>query len=125
MQGVGAGDEKRNYMNKPLRPCRYPGCNNLTDNSYCSQHKPKEKDRLPSNERGYTYKWVKCRKQYLSSNIWCEECLKEGKHVPAVLVHHIKRIVDGGDIFDKDNLMALCDRCHREKHKKDIFKQKE
>ncbi len=108
-------------MNRPLRPCRYPGCNNLTEHSYCDQHKPKEQDRLSSNKRGYTSKWNRFSKEYLREHIWCEECLKQGKHEPAVLVHHIRRIVDGGSVFDNDNLMALCDRCHRDKHRENIF----
>lgn len=117
--------KRKAIMNKPLRPCRYTGCNNLTEHSYCHKHKPKDKERMSSSKRGYTSKWNRFSKDYLIEHIWCAECLKSGKHEPAVLVHHIQRIVDGGSIFDKDNLMALCDRCHRDKHSEDIFKHKE
>jgi hypothetical protein len=28
---------------RPLRPCRKPGCPELTDAGYCDQHRPKDK----------------------------------------------------------------------------------
>lgn len=31
--------------NKPLRPCRHPGCTVLVPDGYCDAHRPKDRDR--------------------------------------------------------------------------------
>lgn len=68
--------------------------------------------------------WRNLRLQYLSENPLCERCLKLGKIVSAVEVHHIIPIDMGNNInekrtlgFDYDNLESLCTDCHTKHHK--------
>lgn len=92
---------------------------------------PKKKsERKPSKYREdhvnvyNTKTWVNLRKAYLMEHPLCEECLKQGKTTVATQVHHIKHILEGKDKweqkeigYDPNNLMALCEKCHRDKHK--------
>jgi len=92
---------------------------------------PKKKcERKPSKFRKdhvnvyNTTTWIKLRKAYLMEHPLCEECLKQGKTTVAEQVHHIKHILEGKDEwemksigYDYNNLEALCEKCHREKHK--------
>lgn len=51
----------------------------------------------------------------------CQHCLARGEITPAVMVHHIVELspanVNDPDIATKpDNLVSLCDRCHKQVH---------
>lgn len=69
--------------------------------------------------------WKRCRESYKKSvgNL-CEECYKKGMITPATEVHHIKKLTDS-NVNDPNvslnyvNLMALCERCHDKKHRRD------
>ena len=93
--------------------CGHPGCNekvSITER-YCSQHQPKrmfDNKRGNSNQRGYSSRWARVSRQFLIDNPVCSRC----KTAPAVLVHHIKPIRAGGEIFEPDNLIGLCASCH-------------
>ena len=72
-----------------------------------------------------TKTWRNLRKSYLMEHPLCEECLKQGKITPATDVHHKYEIsnatntLEMKDIgFDSNNLMALCEECHINKHHK-------
>ena len=76
-------------------------------------------------ERFYTTRaWKKCRAAVLSDRGGlCEACLKKGLIVPAVHVHHRTPITpdnldDPRITLDSSNLMALCEECHQEQHRK-------
>lgn len=125
---------KNKYYNKykympmnPLRPCRYPGCNQLTkDNSgYCIKHqdtgkvkqkarnKRYDKTRPSANKRGYDARWQRYRKRFLADNPLCIQCLKNGIIKAASVVDHIEP--HRGDMvkfWDVSNHNALCKRCH-------------
>ena len=68
--------------------------------------------------------WRKCRASFLKENGGlCQACWSKGLITPAVEVHHIKPItpdnVDNPMItLDHSNLMALCDSCHDDMHRK-------
>ena len=109
--------------------CNHPGCNQLTTDRYCEQHTKQvqqryDKQRGSAASRGYDSKWRAARDHYLMSNPICVRCEANGIVEPAVLVHHIKPIQDGGAILDTDNMQALCNDCHENIHGKDRFKQK-
>ncbi|WP_288297318.1 HNH endonuclease signature motif containing protein [uncultured Pyramidobacter sp.] len=59
--------------------------------------------------------WRKLRAAYRRAHPLCEECLREGRTEPAVIVDHVKEIADGGDPYDWDNLRSLCLACHNRK----------
>ena len=105
---------------KPKHPCNYPGCPALTEERYCEYHKravrkAADVHRGSARERGYTAQWGRVRTLYLRSHPLCDSCKQAGFLVPAVIVHHIRPIADGGG-NEESNLQALCDRHHRAIH---------
>ena len=69
-------------------------------------------------------KWRKCRKIFLEDkNNLCEICLEKGLIVPAEHVHHkipitSENVNDPTITLNHENLMALCENCHQEQHRK-------
>lgn len=49
----------------------------------------------------------------------CVMCKAEGVIKQAELVDHIKPIMDGGEVFDWDNLQSLCHSHHNSKTAKE------
>jgi 5-methylcytosine-specific restriction enzyme A len=119
----------------PLKPCpgygpRKGACPNLIKMSvkYCSEclvyykanTKQYDKTRDQSDERQFlhTTQWRKIRKMKLAEFPLCENCLKNNRITPAVLVHHIDR----NELNNKpDNLMSMCTACHEAEHKNERF----
>lgn len=101
---------------KPKQICRYVGCNELTYDSYCSKHKPKDVYRPNAYRRGYGYKWQKARQQYLLSHPLCVECKRNGKYIQAKVVDHIIPHKGNQELFwDENNWQPLCTSCHNRK----------
>lgn len=106
---------------KPKHPCRYPGCPNLTDATYCEEHRKVARrqydkyERQPDVKKIYGYRWEKIRNKYIREHPLCERCLSEGRSTLAVEVHHIKPIKKGGD-HTVNNLMSVCKSCHNKIH---------
>lgn len=100
---------------KPKRPCRHPGCPNLSDSVYCEVHR-KLYARENASERGYDSKWRSARVLFLKKNPLCAKCREKGKLTPATVVDHI--IPHRGDkrlFWDKQNWQPLCKDCHDRK----------
>ena len=118
------------------RPCKHPGCPGLTRESYCSRHveeyakKAKEADaaynrsRGSSASRGFDNVWQRLSTAYRQEHPLCEKCQRKGLVVPAVLVHHIVPIKEGGAQLDQSNCMSLCNPCHEAIHGKDRWKRR-
>ena len=114
---------------KPMRPCRKPGCFELTDSGYCEAHMPKRNGPRSEAAKGWhkLYSlpvWTEdLRPTQLLQQPFCEECAKQGKRVRATDVDH--RVDHKGDmrIFtDRGNLRSLCHSCHSRKTAKDLWK---
>jgi 5-methylcytosine-specific restriction protein A len=67
--------------------------------------------------------WKKLRNQYILSHPLCEDCLLEGRSVPAAEIHHIIPWATGITADDKwkllldpNNLRALCIKHHKLVH---------
>ena len=111
---------KRNKSYKLKKPCRYPGCPELTHDRYCEKHKREEdrrqdRERGNSNKRGYNYKWRRARKLYLKQHPICEcdECTRLHRLLPANVVHHIIDHKGNYDLFwDRNNWLAMNVECH-------------
>lgn len=76
-------------------------------------------------ERFYTTRaWRKARAAVLSEHGGlCQNCLSKGLIEPATEVHHripltAENVNDPMIALDSRNLMALCDDCHAEQHRK-------
>ena len=99
---------------RPKKPCSYPGCPNLTDTQYCSEHKAFEKTniyRSGSRNPFYTSKeWRRTREEFLNEHPFCVMCGR-----PAEIVDHILPIEHGGATLDWNNLQPLCWGCHTRK----------
>lgn len=70
-------------------------------------------------------RWLKLRKQKLSSNPLCQDCFENGRATAATEVHHVKPCESArsvsemeGLMFDYNNLRSLCHDCHVMTHKK-------
>ena len=106
---------------KPKRPCSFPGCPNLTDETYCEQHRKEARRKYDKYERShgtnskYGRAWHRIRARFAAKHPVCEECLKHGKLTFVQEVHHIIPVSRGGT-HDESNLMSLCQSCHNKIH---------
>ncbi len=106
---------------RPKKPCGYPGCPNLTDDTYCKEHKHlmtsqyETFGRDKNTKKRYGHNWSKIRKRYVSKHPFCEECFKKGILVPVDEVHHKLPLAEGGT-HDESNLVSLCKSCHAKIH---------
>ena len=121
------------------RPCKQPGCRQLTaSGAYCSAHAKQHRQqadarRGSSTERGYGYKWQQASKKFLRAHplCQCEDC-QEGKVRlrPASVVdhkipHRLKDALNSGDkirigkaqklFWDQGNWQAMNKQCHDKK----------
>ena len=71
---------------KPKRPCRWPGCSELSDGPYCPEHQ-KQMDahynryqRDPESRHRYGRAWRQIRDRHLKQHPLCEMCLKAGRY---------------------------------------------
>ena len=114
---------------KPLRPCRHPGCTVLCTGGYCEQHQPKRQDTRSQESKAWRgwYKldvWTKdLRPTQLALHPWCAECAKQGLRVRATDVDHIVDHKGNWSLFtDRSNLQSLCHSCHSRKTVQDLRK---
>lgn len=123
--------------NKPLRFCSWPGCSELCRDGYCDKHRPLiekkradekaryQKSRPSARRAGYDADWQRCRSSYLARHPLCEMCLAKGEVKPAVLVHHIRPLSEGGSRLDTANLAAVCTACHEAIHGPDRWRRRD
>lgn len=70
---------------KPMKPCGYQGCRNLTNGQCCDKHKKPVIDNYNSFERSedhnkkYGREWKRTRERYVHKHPLCDRCLKEGR----------------------------------------------
>ncbi|MDR0531073.1 MAG: HNH endonuclease [Oscillospiraceae bacterium] len=106
---------------RALHPCAYPGCPaTIREGRYCAAHKTTasreyNQTRPADSNKLYGRRWHTIRDLYISKHPLCEQCLLDGKLVPADEVHHILPLDQGGD-HAGGNLQALCDSCHSAHH---------
>lgn len=71
-----------------------------------------------------TYRWRRCREAYAKSKSYlCERCAKEGRITQGEEVHHKIRLTkqnlnDPKVATSWDNLILLCEDCHKKEHGK-------
>ena len=106
---------------KPKKPCAYSGCAHLTHGRFCEEHTKQEAQRYnryernPESNKRYGRSWAKIRAAFLHAHPLCEMCRDDGKLTAAELVHHKRKLTDGGT-NDWRNLQALCSSCHSRLH---------
>ena len=106
------------------KPCAHRGCAALTTNRYCDTHAKEymkhynKFERDPNANKRYGSRWRKIRAAFLLANPLCELCRDNGRFVPAEMVHHKRKLSEGGT-HEKGNLRALCQECHSRLHAQD------
>ena len=113
--------------NHPLRPCRHPGCTELTREGYCPAHRPVQVERseeAKSWHRLYaTGGWQDLRSEQLLRQPWCEDCARRGIRTRATDVDHVRdHKGDRALFFDSGNLQSLCHSCHSRKTLREMQK---
>lgn len=106
---------------KPKKPCKAPGCPNLTDGKYCEDHQLNQRqERASSAERGYDGRWRKARLKYLKAYPLCVRCKEQGRLVRATVVDHVTPHRGDKVLFwDENNWQSLCKSCHDKKTMKE------
>jgi len=116
---------------KPKKPCKHPGCPNLTDGSYCEAHERaarveaarayNQNSRDAELQRFYNSPaWRRLRKLKLQQNPVCEICFAAGRVAGAIIVDHIRAVKDSPeDRLSMDNLQSVCLSCHSRKTRKE------
>ena len=105
----------------PQRPCTFPGCGKLSDNSRCELHRRQERREIDERRgsaasRGYDARWQKVRRAYLDEHPMCAECAKHNRIRAAEVVDHIRAHKgDWKSFWDRNNWQALCKPCHDSK----------
>ena len=105
---------------KPLKPCRHPGCGELTRHGYCDKHAPQQAARRESAQwhRWYSLPiWTDVlRPEQLLREPFCRECARYGVRTYAAEVDHVRdHKGDWARFIDRDNLQSLCHSCHSRK----------
>lgn len=114
---------------KPLKPCRHPGCRELTRDSYCPAHKPKKAARRVSAEYHAWYSlpiWTDVlRPAQLLREPWCSECAKQGLRLRATVVDHKKPHRGNWLLFiDPANHQSMCKRHHDQKTAREMAEER-
>jgi 5-methylcytosine-specific restriction protein A len=103
---------------KTKSPCSNPCCPNLSDGGPCPSCKAKRRKvtdqrRGSSTQRGYSSRWQRYRKAFLSKpeNMYCVDC----GDVATVIDHKIPHKGNMKVFWDKKNHQPMCKTCHDRK----------
>ena len=106
-------------MKKPMRMCNAPGCQRLTSEGYCPDHKPKaERKESAAWHHLYTnprFGWKRRRDAQLAREPFCRECAKHGLRVQATDADHVVPHRGNLELFLRGELQSLCHSCHSRK----------
>lgn len=109
-------------MNKlPLRKCNHVGCNKMTRQGRCDEHKARESKNRPGDPFYSSRDWITIRDMRRQLSPCCELCLKEGRTKPTFAIDHIKPRATHPELeLDIDNTQGLCESCHNRKTAKEM-----
>lgn len=112
---------------KKLKPCNYSGCDQLTDEVYCKDHKIIKDAIRQETHSFYNRHRSKDDTDFYKSKEWkktsnlikirdlglCQQCKREGRTTFADMVHHKIPLQKRWDLrLDWSNLESLCIDCH-------------
>ena len=112
-----------------FKPCAHVGCGVLVPNGQrcCDKHQKQrarqaDEGRETAHQRGYTSKWRKASKTFLSraENALCVHCKEEGVIMEATVVDHIIPHKKDWKLFwNTSNWQPLCKKHHDRKTAKE------
>ena len=101
----------------PLKQCK---CGRAVPKLPCDECKRKKQrlsdDKNKGNARGFhqSHAWTVLSREKRSRDPLCERCKWKGRVEAATEVHHIRPVRTHPQLaMNPNNLMSLCDRCHR------------
>ena len=101
---------------KPLRPCKHPGCAELTRLGWCDVHKPKHIRKSSADYHGWYLLpiWTDdLRPAQLLREPFCRECARRNVRTFATVADHIRPFRGNWALFvDPSNHQSLCKHCH-------------
>lgn len=110
---------------KPLRPCRHPGCPALTRSGWCPRHRPRHTRRQSAGYHGWYNLpvWTQVlRPAQLLREPFCRSCAERfppedpRSRTRAAVVDHIRPFRGDWALFlDPANHQSLCKACHDRK----------
>ena len=104
----------------PWRNCPVAGCPELVRSGRCEKHSKQQKQaqaqRRHNDPRYNTMRWQRLRDAYRTRNPLCERCVERGITKAVDMVHHIRPISKGGDMWAWYNLESICFECHGKAH---------
>jgi len=104
---------------KPMRPCRYPGCPELSRDGYCPKHKPQHQRGRSAEYHGWYSLpiWTKrLRPEQLLREPFCRKCAEQGRRTKATVVDHVRPFRGDWLLFvDPGNHQSLCKYHHDQK----------
>lgn len=108
--------ETRQYM--PWINKRKVGQPNKVDKQETINRRNKKWQKYYGDKR-----WKQLREWQIRTHPLCQDCLFEGRSVPAEEVHHIRAFGDGKTeeekwslLLDPSNVVSLCKKCHDKRH---------
>ena len=107
---------------RPLRPCKRPGCPELTRTGWCDKHTPAPRSqhrKMSAKYHGWYSKpiWVKrLRPDQLAREPFCRVCSAQGLRTRATVVDHVTpHRGDWGLFVSPANHQSLCKYHHDQK----------
>ena len=94
-------------------------CQAQVDQDRADYFKEYDKDRPDYHKVYKTKQWLVVRKRVLNrDNYLCRVCLDKGSLSEGVTVHHIIPLEDDrSKTYEIDNLISLCNQCHKKIHR--------
>lgn len=107
---------------RPLKPCRHPGCPELSRDGWCDKHRPaprKSRKRASAEYHSWYSKpiWTdRLRPAQLVREPFCRVCAAKGWRTKATVVDHIVPFRGDWDLFvSASNHQSLCKFHHDQK----------
>lgn len=114
-----------------LKMCCYPGCTELTHGEYyCQEHKAKREAirremAFKTATRYADYhdpRWIALSKKFRTEHPACQMC----GETDGLQVHHIIPVrLSPSQFLDENNLVVLCESCHRIETQREIALRRE
>lgn len=113
MENQTNGNRQHPKIRTERRTVRPPESGTLNTTRVPEQKQGARAKGTGATARGYSYKWEKARKRFLSEHPLCCYCEREGRITAASVVDHIEPHRGDKSLFwNESNWQPLCKPCH-------------